>query len=259
MSHYGFNVATVSRLDGGAAGALAYIFRGKFHDGYYDKTYDYTHIDDFLYSEVLVPDYAPPEYRDAVTLWKEMERAEKRYDARIGRSVWLSLPNKLELDDWKKLVRDFANEAFVSLGMCVVAAIHFERNPDDPEKNNPNAHLFLSDRPLDRDGFCAKKDRDWNKKKHVRVWRKLWADVQNRVLEQKGLEKVSHESLEVQDKDREPTIPLGRVIMALEKRGIQTVCGDKNREIEIRNREHIERKQRPARERSRDRGRDRSR
>jgi len=171
--------------------------------------------------------------------------------------VWLSLPNELMLDDWKQLVRDFVNEAFVSMGICAVVAIHENKHPSDPTKNNPNAHILLSDRPIDRDGFCAKKNRDWNNKKYVRVWRKMWADVQNRILEQKGLEKVSHESLEVQDIDREPTIPLGRAAMALERKGIPTERGNKNRKIETRNNECVERKRRPSREKSRERERGR--
>ena len=79
-------------------------------------------------------------------------------------------------------------------------------------------------------------------------------------LKKKGMEVgVSHESLEVQGIDREPTIPLGRAAMALERKGIRTENGDKNREIEIRNREREEEKHLLRREKNnkRDRGRSR--
>ena len=54
MAHYGFNVDTVSRLEGGSIGMLAYILREKlyyWHDG---KTYDHTHEDD-LFLSILLP------------------------------------------------------------------------------------------------------------------------------------------------------------------------------------------------------------
>ena len=70
--------------------------------------------------------------------------------------------------------------------------------------------------------------------------------------------RVSHESLEVQGIDREPTRPLGRAATALEKKGIQTEVGNRNREIVAQLKEKEEearlRKQR-HRERRHDRGR----
>lgn len=68
---------------------------------------------------------------------------------------------------------------------------------------------------------------------------------------------VSHESLEVQGIDREPTIPLGRAAMALERKGVHTEYGNRNREIEFRQKKreekeylhNLERKCRKERER----------
>ena len=243
MAQYGFNIDTLSRLKGGSAiQTLAYLTRGKLFDEYSDKTFDYSNKKDFVHYEVSLPDNAPPGFNDAVLLCTEIEKAEKRYDARIGRTSWLSLPNDKEVspNEWIGMVREFVDEAFVSLGMCVIWAIHYSKHPDDPSKDNPNAHIFLTDRPIDREGFCAKKDRTWNNKKHVRVWRKMWADVQNRMLELNGLEKVSHESLEVQGIEREPTIPLGRASIEMELRDIQTERGNRNRAIAARNQEHKE-------------------
>ena len=257
LAHYGFNLDTISRLQGNSATqALAYILRGKFYDEYKGKTFDYSHMKDFLHSEVILPENAPPEYLNPVTLCNRMERAEKRYDGRTGRVIWLSLPNELELDDWLELVREFAYEAFVCLGMCVIIAIHYDRHPNDPAKDNPNAHFILSDRPLTREGFCIKKDRDWNKKAHIRIWRRQWADIQNKMFERKGRDvRVSHLSLEVQGIDREPTIPLGRTAMALENRGIQTELGNRNRAIIKRNLEREVHNRPRERERSRERAR----
>ena len=147
-------------------------------------------------------------------------------------------------------------EAFVNQGMCAVMAIHAGENID-PTKNNPHAHVLLTDRPVDSSGFCAKKNRDWNKKQQLQKWRALWAKMQNRVFKEKGMDvRVSHESLEVQGIDRQPTHPLGRAATALERKGIQTEIGNRNRVIEAQQQEREERYQR-LRERHRQRGRSR--
>ena len=257
MAQYGFNVSTLSRLKGGSViQTYAYLTRTKQYDEYSGKTFDYSRSSDYLHNGVSLPENAPPGFHDPLLLCDAIEKAERRYDARIGRTVWLTLQNNLTPEEWIEQVRDFVEEAFVSLGMCAIWAIHDSKNPDDPSKNNPNAHILLTDRPVDRDGFCAKKDRTWNSKKHVRIWRKMWADTQNRMLESKGLEKVSHDSLEVQNIKREPTIPLGRAAIEMEKRGIETEKGNKNREIKARN---SEREQQPQKKRERNRSRDRGR
>jgi hypothetical protein len=122
LAQYGFNVTTISRLKGkSVVRTLAYILREKLYDEYKGKTYDYSYSKDYIYHEVLLPDNAPPEFENPVTLCNEMEKAERRYDGRTGRIVWMSLPNELEPDDWIELVKDFTNKTYVSMGMCAIA------------------------------------------------------------------------------------------------------------------------------------------
>lgn len=140
--------------------------------------------------------------------------------------------------------------------MCAVLALHAGVN-NDPAKNNPHAHVLLTDRPVDSNGFCPKKNRDWNRVEQLRRWRAAWAEAQNRAFQEKGLEvRVSHESLEVQGIDWEPTLPLGRAAVALERKGIQTEVGNRNRKIEAKQREREEERLR-RRERHLHRGRSR--
>lgn len=237
MAIYGFDLKTISRLRGeSVVKTAAYITRRKIHDEYGDKTYYCTHIKDILYSEILLPENAPSEFSDLATLLSAIDRAEKRYDARTGRVVRISLPNEKEVSNEERitLTKKFVARAFNNMGICAVVAIHEGKN-EDPAQNNPHAHVMLTDRPVDMNGFCAKKNRDWNKTKHIRQWRKLWAEIQNEFFKNKGLEvRVSHESLEVQGYDRAPTKPLGRAAKALEERGIHTEYGDINRAIEAR-------------------------
>lgn len=257
MAIFGFDVRTISRARGESVVKTAsYILQENIYDRYLDKTHYYAHVADLLYSEILIPENGPKVFHDLHTLLTAIDCAEKRCDARTGRVVRLTLPNDKEFSDAERieLAKSFVKETFVSEGMCAVIAIHEGRN-ENPSKNNPHAHVLLTDRPVDTSGFCPKKNRSWNKAEQVRNWRRLWADTQNRAFRKKGLEvRVSHESLEVQGIDREPTVPLGRAATALERKGIETERGKRNREIEARLREEEE--QRELR-RQRHRGRSR--
>lgn len=257
MAIFGFDLRTISKLDGGSvAKSAAYILRTNIRDHYLNKTHYYNHVQDLVYSEVLVPDYAPEDFLDLDTLLSTIDKAEKRYDARTGREIRLSLPNDKEISDNDRitLVREFVKDTFISRGMCGILAIHEGRN-EVPEKCNPHCHVILTDRPVDEHGFCATKDRSWNRKETLIQWREMWADSVNQLLKERGIEKrVSHLSLEVQGIDREPTIPLGRAATALERKGILTEPGNHNRAIAERQREKEERRQRHyqrRRERSR--------
>ncbi len=245
MAIFGLNVKTISRLRGeSAAKTAAYILRENLYDPYWKKTHYFSQVKDLMYSEILIPEEAPCQFHELGTLLKAIETAEKRYDARIGRVVRLTLPNDAEISDEEriKLAKNFINEAFIDQGICAVLAIHKGENVI-PSKCNPHAHVMITDRQVDVNGFCGKKNRDWNKKERIYKWRKLWEEVQNNFFLEKGMEvRVSHRSLEVQGIDREPTRPLGREATALERKGIQTEQGNRNRAIEARYKEQEEKR-----------------
>jgi ATP-dependent exoDNAse (exonuclease V) alpha subunit len=239
MAIFSFSVKPVSRLKGeSVVRAAAYISRGNLYGEREDERFDYTAKTDLVNSGVILPDNAPQRFYDRQELWNEVDRVEKRCDARLGRAVVGALPRELSGEEQIRMVNDFVREAFVSLGMCVDVAIH------DKDDGNPHFHALLTDRPIDNEGFCQIKNRDWNKKIHVLQWRELWENTQNRELERKGLEKrISRESLEVQGINREPTRHLGRSATEMDRRGIRTDRGDENHAIESRNREREERQQ----------------
>lgn len=261
MAIFGLNVKTISRLRGeSAAKTAAYILRENVYDPYQKKTHYYSQVKDLMYSEILIPEEAPRQFRELGTLLKTIEMAEKRYDARVGRVVRLTLPNDAEISDEEriKLTKNFINEAFIDQGMCAVLAIHRGKNAI-PSKCNPHAHVMITDRQVNANGFCSKKNRDWNKKEQIYKWRKMWEEKQNHFFVEKEMDvRVSHRSLEVQGIDREPTRPLGREAAALERKGIRTEQGNINREIETRRKEQEQRKMyQKERKRKRDRTRSR--
>ena len=217
-----------------------------------NANHDFTKKAGIAYKEIILPDHAPSEFADRQTLWNAVEKAEKRRDARTAREVEIALPNELTLDEQINLVRGFVSDTFISQGMIADIAIHgghknaHDKDADHIEAahdtmispNNPHAHILLTDRPVERTGFSKLKNRDWNNRSNIEKWREAWARAQNREFERKKLNiRVRHESYERQGVDREPTIHLGHEAAALEKQGIRTNRGDRNRAIEARNRE----------------------
>lgn len=144
--------------------------------------------------------------------------------------------------------------------MCADIALHAGHQKDKRDaiyqeeiSYNPHAHILLTTRHVNEKGFSGK-NRDWDKRENVELWREKWEKVQNREFERKGLEvRVNHESYAKQGVDREPTNHLGHKTTQLERQGIQTDRGNKNRAVNTRNKENE--KQKRTREQERDQSR----
>jgi len=238
MSNFSVSVGYVSRKDGRSpAKAVGYIFRQKMQDNYYGLTYDYRKKD-VQHTEIILTPTAPLEFRNPQIFVDSVDAAEKRCDARTLRTIRAALPNELPLDEHIEMVREYLDDNFVSQGMCAAVAIHEGKNAD-PSKNNPHVHILLTTREATHDGFSPKKNREWDRRANVTLWRKQWAAIQNRAYERAGLkERVSHESYAIQGIGKKPRKYLNRLDYGLERRGINTECGDKNRLIEASNKKY---------------------
>ncbi|MGN0679864.1 MAG: MobA/MobL family protein [Oscillospiraceae bacterium] len=246
MANYHLEVKNISRGAGHSlARLLNYICGREVADNYLGRKFSRKR-NDVLFTKVFLPANAPPDYCDLQHLCDEIEKSEKRYDARTGREFICSLPNELPYDELEKIVSEFIEECFTSRGVCAVAATHEGRNETDPSRNNPHVHIIISTRTADKDGFSKKKAREFDKRECVGIWRKKWELVLNRAYERsKRPERVSCESYEIQrNTDIEPTIHLSRIDWQKEKRGERTPNGDIKREISKRNQEKRQEKER---------------
>lgn len=224
----------------------SYQSRSRLYDEREDVIYDFSHKKDLVFTEIFLPSNAPTDFSNRCILWNAVDKVEKRYDARTGRAVIIALQNELALKEQIESLREFVIEAFVKRGMCADVAIHsghrencFLIGDDAPcFPSNPHAHILLTDRPINHEGFCSKKNRDWNKEIYVRQWREVWEKTQNKEFERKGLAvRISHESLEVQGIERAPTKHLGLKIAEMKRRGKETNRDYENRAIEALNKE----------------------
>ena len=210
---------------------------------------------ELVYSEVMLPANAPPEYADRSRLWNSVEASESRFDAQLARSIIAALPRELPMEQSIEMVREFCRKNFVDNGMCCDIAIH----DPSPPGHNPHVHIMLTLRGIDENGLWLPKSRkeyildkegnrirlksgawksrkvdtvDWNRKENAEIWRGSWEKIQNRYLEKnKCPARVSLQSYANQGIDQIPTEHMGPAATAMEKKGIKTDVGNLNREI----------------------------
>lgn len=210
-----------------------------------------------IHTEIMLPDNAPPEYMSRKRLWNSAEMNEPQRNAQYARRFVMALPRELSYEDNLELVHQYCQEQFVSKGMCVDLAYHYD------DSDNPHVHVLTTMRAIDENGRWMPKSRkeyildkdgqrirlpsgewksrkvpttDWDDKGNLEKWRHAWEVKQNWYLEQAGRpERVDMRSFERQQNDLVPTVHLGPEASAMERRGIRTFLGDMNREIRKHN------------------------
>ena len=197
MAIYHLRAAMISRSQGrSATAASAYRVAERIEDRRTGLVFDYAAKGGVDHTEILAPDPAPDWVRDRSELWNRVEESETRKNSQVAREVRVALPAELTHAQRVELVRDFAQEQFVDRGMIADIALHAPgRDGDD---RNHHAHILLTTREVDADGFTTK-NRDWNKVEVLESWREAWARDSNAALERAGLEnRVDHRTLVAQ-------------------------------------------------------------
>ena len=203
MAIYHLSVKVISRSAGrSAVAAAAYRSAGHLNDERIDRTHDFTNKGGVVHSEVLLPEGAPGHLSDREQLWNAVEASEKRKDAQLSREVEFAIPRELNQEQGIALARDFVEREFVDRGMIADLNVHWDIGADGLAK--PHAHVMLTMREVDGDGFGAKV-RDWNRTELVEHWRERWAEHVNERLAELDIDaRIDHRSLEAQGIDLEP-------------------------------------------------------
>ncbi|KMN98947.1 MobQ family relaxase, partial [Priestia aryabhattai] len=239
MAIYHLSMQIISRSKGqSAVAAAAYRSGEKLHDERTDEQKFYAR-DVEPETMILTPTNAPEWMKDRNRLWNEVEKVEKRKDSQLARELNIALPGELNHEQQKELIQSFAQHEFVQKGMVADIAIHRD------DANNPHAHIMLTMRNVDQNGF-GKKNRDWNAdfanaKENNRGYvknsegclsiREQWANYANKALEKaQSNERITHLSHENRGLEVLPTIHLGHVAHDMEKKGKQSQRGQVNRE-----------------------------
>ena len=204
MAIYHLTAKVVSRAKGqSVVASAAYRASEALYDERYGLTHDYTRKEGVEHSEILLPEGAPKEFADRQTLWNAVEQTEKRKDSQLARELEIGLPLELTHNENVELVRDYVKKHFVSKGMIADFSVH----EDDP--NNPHAHVLLTMREVNEQGF-GPKVRSWNAKADLLKWRETWAETANEHLARAGQAmRIDHRTLEAQNIELEPGRKIG--------------------------------------------------
>ncbi|KKE78659.1 hypothetical protein DTX80_17730 [Bacilli bacterium] len=248
MAIYHFSMKNISRGKGQSATAsAAYRSGDKLYSERYGKYNHYLREvkpDSFI----LKPKHAPDWTLDREKLWNEVERIEKRKDARLSKEVVVALPKELSHDTQKELIKEFCQDNFVNAGMVADISIHRDN------ENNPHAHVMLTIRPFNENGEWSKTktitkylfDEEGNhiltpkgNRKNIKTdmidsstetlirLRKEWADITNKYLKMNGINQtVSEKSYEDLGVKKIPTIHEGYKAIQM---------GDKSERVQYNN------------------------
>ena len=258
MAIYHLCIKIISRGKGkSAVAASAYRSGEKIKNEYDGIIHDFTRKGGIAHTEILLPQNAPQEFVNRSVLWNSVEKIEKSKNSQLAREIEIALPKELNREKQINLVREYVKENFVKVGMCADISLH------DKNDGNPHCHILLTMRPLNKDktwGAKSKKEYildengekvklkngnyktrkidtvDWNEQDKAEEWRKAWADITNKYLEENSIhDKVDHRSYQRQGIEQIPTIHLGVSASQIEKKGIVTDRGNINREIKHQN------------------------
>ena len=193
------NIRIVQRSKGNSAVAgAAYQAGEKLFSEYDQKHKDHRRKQhEVVYTEIMLPTNAPPEYADRATLWNSAEEVEKQWNSQLARRFVVALPREVPLEMCPQMMQEYCREHFVSKGMCCDFAIH----DPDPPGHNPHCHIMLTMRAIDENGKWMPKSRkvydldengeriklpsgrwkshkedtvDWNEQYHAEEWRHGW-------------------------------------------------------------------------------------
>ena len=254
--HFDIKITKRSKKQSAVAGA-AYQSGDTLFSEYDQKRKSYADKRGILYTEIMLPENAPPDYSDRNTLWNAAEKIENQWNSQLARRFVLALPVEVPAEHYPDMIREYCKEHFVSRGMCCDIAIH------DTGTGNPHCHVMLTLRAMDEHGKWLPKSRkiydldengerirlpsgnwkshkestvDWNEQYHGEIWRHGWEVTQNKYLEAANRpERVDLRSYERQGIDKVPTVHMGAAVTQMERRGEQTNIGNLNRDIKAAN------------------------
>jgi Ti-type conjugative transfer relaxase TraA len=239
MAIYHLHVKVIGRKSGSSAVAsAAYRSGSRLRDERLDRSHDFSAKRGVVHSEVLLPENAPEAWSDRARLWNDVEAFEIRKDAQLAREVEFAIPREMSEAQGIELARDFAQGEFVDRGMIADLNVHWDMAEDGSLK--PHAHVMLTMRAVDEDGF-GPKVRDWNRTDMVERWRERWAELANERLAELDIDaRIDHRSFEAQGIALEPQSQIGASAQRIEGEGIEAADrAEMHREIARGNGERI--------------------
>ena len=251
MAIYHLSTKPISRSSGrSAVASIAYRAGIAITDERLGKTYDYTKRHGVLWTGLATPSDVKVDRNE---LWNLAEKSENRSNSRTAREIVINIPHELMGGDQgtgNMLAHEFASQLSEKYQVAVDVAVHA---PDKQGDNrNFHAHLLLTTRKIeqDRHGNIKLTDKSQlemsntqlkqagllSNQDELKEIRKAWADLTNEYLAEHGIaERIDHRSHKDRGLDTLPTVKMGWQATELERKGIRTDVGNKNRDIKAHN------------------------
>jgi Ti-type conjugative transfer relaxase TraA len=238
MAIYHLHVKVIGRTSGSSAVAsAAYRSASRLRDERLERSHDFSAKRGVVHSEIMAPKSAPERWSDRERLWNDVEAGEVRKDAQLAREVEFAIPRELSEAQGIALARDFVQSEFVDQGMIADLNVHWDLGKDGMP--NPHAHVMLTMRTVDENGF-GRKVREWNRTEMVERWRQRWADLTNERLAELDIDaRIDHRNLEAQGIALEPQIKVGAPAHRMQDQGLKADRAELHREIARGNGERI--------------------
>ena len=258
MAIYHLSTKPISRSSGrSAVASIAYRAGIAITDERLGKTYDYTKRHGVLWTGLATPNDVKIDRNE---LWNLAEKSENRSNSRTAREIVINIPHELMQGDQgtgSMLAHEFASQLSKKYQVAVDVAVHA---PDKHGDNrNFHAHLLLTTRKLeqDRHGNIKLTDKSQlemsntqlkkagllSNQDELKEIRKAWADLTNEYLAEHGIaERIDHRSHKDRGLDTLPTVKMGWQATELERNGIRTDVGNKNRDIKAYNANLVQQK-----------------
>ena len=251
MAIYHLSTKPISRSSGrSAVASIAYRAGIAITDERLGKTYDYSKRHGVLWTGLATPNNVKVDRNE---LWNLAEKSENRSNSRTAREIVINIPHELMQGDQgtgSMLAHEFASQLSEKYQVAVDVAVHA---PDKQGDNrNFHAHLLLTTRKIeqDRHGNIKLTDKSQlemsntqlkkagllSNQDELKEIRKAWADLTNEYLAEHGIdERIDHRSHKDRGLDTLPTVKMGWQATELERKGIRTDVGNKNRDIKAHN------------------------
>ena len=233
MAIYHCSIKSISRGAGQSiVASAAYRHACMLENSRTGEVYNYSRKQGVESSDIYLPSGVNQSWaQDRGKLWNAAEKAEKRKDARLGREIVLALPAELSASQRRELIGEMACHLAERYGVAVDVAIHQPSRQGD--QRNHHAHMLMSSRRITSEGFKEKaRELDDHERGPAEVEhiRNEWARLANRALERAGQHvQIDHRSFRRQELKRMPSLHLGPSASAMERRGILTRLGNRNR------------------------------
>ena len=160
MAIYHFKQELIKASKGkSAVASAAYQSGQKLYSDRVGQTFSYTHKEEVVHTEILLPPNAPEEYYDRATLWNAVEKINNKSNSRYGRSFDIALPHEWTKEQCIEYSRAFVQSAFVDRGLAADFAVHIKPNKEDGSKDNWHLHVMIPNRAFDKKGKWAKTEK----------------------------------------------------------------------------------------------------